>query len=570
MSRSQQVRQLAESFIKALKEKYPALNEAEDSSQLPINPSSRQGRKAVIDFLQNPVDEDGIEMKVPADMQSALKIAQQIIDKGESARLNYNNLVGDTTDDTFMGTNPRTQNLTLALELLAYAYNTPDGEEIGYGLGVATPEIRKNIVDGFIGMFNPLDDRGGISVFGKMLMGDSEDRRLPLPYRVNPEDNKEYVDNRKIKQFLADAYFRIAEKIAKSFLSKDVDPSGKVRGNIEGKFENLPAYVVSSMRRAYVDAFNEYQSQAGDYTGVKGWGSKQAKGFSMDAGHLDRDAQGSGDSKMFYGIHNANPPTPLIDFSSKGNFGLQVLKDIYEEFKNPKSTEVYRRVLGDKFNVGKTKPIELDILRATIDSLSSMELKKVPVPKTKSNPDGFKEIMRPKYKDWTEFLKDIYQNPPEQYPALADYIKSANKIKKVEDKFTEFFGGRKFQVIRDFLYRTKYEKEFNPDAKGIKLSTPKKMAGPNFNLSALYKTDDPTSSGQLKKAKSWDPLSGEPEPEMGDDEKQYYVDPGDYDQYYAQMKEQTLFEHKLQEAVAKRLFDHMIKKALFNNTMPGI
>ena len=538
------IRLMAESFVKAIEKKYNLISEADEAPEMQhqINPDSNTGRMQVIDYLVDP-GKYGSE-KSGADQNKARAIAAAIIKQGENARLldpkngkkvpiRHNKLVGGKTAKDVEQANQKTQDHDLAVEMLMAAYNTPNGQETPFQLGVADPIMKTNIKRGLMMMFNLFDDHGDPGPLLRMIYGNAY--HSPNPAGLPPIPTKmvngvEIKDTMAMRDYAYAAYEHLLQNMD-AILTRNVSPDGKSKG---GNWQKTMSYLNVMLRNKLKAVFKD-EKQKGDWTGVKG-----ASGFSFDAGHNDKDAQGAGDAKMFYA---ANKGTDSLFDMAHGDVGVQALKDIRDELLNldgQKYKEFFN--LDDKARMPRPKPFHLEALQAIIDNLEGEG--------THVDADG-NEYMGGKYKNWTEFINDIVINPPTNYPALAAFV-SGKDYKKVETNLRQFFSGKLFNMARDFVYKTKYAKIMNPG------STDPSMKP--ASVGSMFGTEKDVTSDRWKgKSRGYDPLKGE-DPE--DFDGPTHVDT-DYDELYANLEEQEQFMQELQESVAKRLFEHIVSFTIF-------
>ena len=533
---------MAEQFLQSIEERFEHLiKEAEESPEMehPINPDSNAGRMQVIDYLVDPSKYGS--QKAAANQNKARAIAAAIINQGENARLldpengskvpiRHNKLVGGKTAKDVEQANQKTQDHELAVEMLMAAYNTPNGQETPFQLGVADPVMKENIKRGLIMMFNLFDDKGDPGPLLRMIYGNAfhspnPSGLPPIPTRI--VNGVEVKDTMAMREYAYAAYEHLLQSMDK-ILARNVSPTGQ---SDTGNWQKTMSYVTTIMRNKLKQDFKK-ENQKGDWTGVKG-----APGYSLDRGFNDKDAKGAGDAKMFYATQKGTED--LFDLA-KGDVGVQALKDIRDELINLDANK-YKEFfsLPDNARMPKPKPHHIQALQLIIDNLQGERVHK--------DAEG-NEYMSGKYANWADFLRDIIAHPPADYPALADFINKTQDFNKVRMNLGLFFDSKLFQMARDYVYKTKYAKIISPDAKSPTLGTT--TAGDFFGRERQIQSD------------KWKKSGGEDEPEIrGIPMSQW--GPDEYGEYYASMQEEEKFMKELSEAVGVRLFEHIVKTTIF-------
>lgn len=522
---------LKERSITAEKRIAQLIKEAEESPEMEhqINPESNTGRMQVIDFLLDPGKYDKPQI-VPANQKRARAIAEAIIKQGQYARLmspknsgkvpvRYDTLIGAKGKDTIEQTNQRTQDYDLAIEMLVAAYNTPNGQETPFQLGTASSQMKEQIKQGITVMFNMFDDAtGDPGIFLKFIYGDRYNSPNPGSLPKIPTklvNGVEMKDTMAMRDQAYEAYGHLIKQIDK-ILRRPVDPSGVDLKS--QKWSKTSAYVTTTVRNKMITDFkNARKNRFSD--------------VDIDSGVVDKElSTGPGGESLF-------------DLSKMGDLGIQALKDIRDELINWDPNK-YKEFFGDSSDgarMPKPKDYHIEALSLIIDSLEGSVVH--------TDAQG-KEYMGGQYKTLAEFSRDIFQNPPTQYPALSQFIKTKNSAKAVQENLDSFFKSKVFELAKDYMRKTKYAKLMNPNADDVKFGA--------TNPGGLF------GSERQEKSDRWKKSSSEDEEELEiDGKKQSDWDADDYAKYYATLEEEKEFMEQLSESVNRRIFDYVIKTAIY-------
>jgi hypothetical protein len=498
---------LVENFVKVFETKYNLVSEADEDNAPLINPQSNEMRKQVINKLIVPGEEEG--SKPPADTQRAEELAKAIISQGSRGRFNtpdgskslisYQTVIG-VPGEKAAGATKETQTYDLAIELLVQAYNTPDGEQGPLGLTAVTPEMKRKILDGLKSMFSLFKDDGDPSpllwfVYGNRMNSKNPGSLPPIP-KKKAEDGQEYPDTMAMKDYASEAYQHLMSVFEKV-----------ITRNVSYEDEKTSSYVNTVLRNVLKKI--QQKTLKGDDLGITGMrGDAQARGYSMDTSFHDRDAQGAGDSKFFYQVHQGDQGDAYFDISKYGDLGVQAAKDI--------ETALYALS-------GTKPPIHQKQMYSAV--ISNNE----------------------KFNSLKDFAKWMYENVA-QFPAVAEYLGSWPEgdqgfyMKKIMNELGSLFKSGKFLKIRQVIFDEKYANmiQGNPEMGAS-------FAGDLFGL-------DASSSQAGTKMGGYNPETGE---EWGPDNN----DAGQY----AQVDDPDAFYASLEEAVSFRLFEYALNRALLIN-----
>lgn len=511
MNKKQQIKNLVESFVKSLEKKYNLIKEADEEMELNYNPASRAMRQNVIDRLISPPDE-GLKTKPGADRLKAQEIAKAILANGSRARVDLGN--DGKTFITYQSTlskaqkqgesqaSPESQTLDLVIEYLVQLYNTPEGEPGILGVSAVTPEMKRNIKDGFQLVFYPLDFNGKPNIFFYWIWYGPKigfAAAPPKPYELDPTTGTERLNREKMVDYTLTAYEAVISRAIQGALGR----------SIENDTQKTSAYITASIRNAIKSEMRQEARTGNTGINAKGMKNVNLRGDSMSA-HLNRDEKGAGDDKTMYDIHKAANEEPYFDLKKYGDLGMQVAQDIEAEL----------------YALGGTKP--------------PMHQKELFSSKIHNQDKGFNSLKS--FAEWT--LQNL-----DQTPALAEYLSTKFPgqdekfyVKKIMNELQSLYSSGKFLKIREDLFHNKYANMLSADAE----------LGPII-MGDFFGIDQNSPEGRsFQKLSKQDTKVSGVDPSSGKEREFDVMDPYDMDAYY----------QSLREAVNIKLLEYALNKIL--------